>query len=569
MSTALDTLVPEPRLLEIDPIDLAAPAARVWELVRHGDLMARSPLVRALFAVRAIPGRLAGKPPEPLTLRIDDLAAQPGPGFRILVDDAPREVAVGAIGKVWQPDIPFEDITTADAFARFAEPGYAKVAWALRVTPRGEHASRLEVEVRVATTDDASWPRFRRYFRLIGPGSRFIRHTLLASLARELGTLDAADDALSLESDALLRDPTTQITYAITIARPPEAIWPWLVQMGGRRAGFYSLGSPRQRRRAERAEIHEELQHLEVGDRIPATPWSDDGFEVLRIAAPRALVLGGLYDTDVGRQVAFHAERPAHFWQVSWAFELEPLDATTTRLRARARAAHGGGGDLRLVLERPVHALMQPAQLRHLAARCEGRLPRDDWRDVTEGVTGAAGMALALMTPFMRGARSHWGLDRATAAARLPGRRARAGAALELDARRRDRRDAGGGLAVDRAARRGPRGLLQLPVAREPRRLRPAQRGDDPPRLGAPPWRRAPASPRRAAARGRAPRARARAPRVRRARRARTRRGQALGERELALLPRADRQRAHPPRQPLPQRVLGRPRHAARSKARR
>lgn len=76
---------------------------------------------------------------------------------------------------------------------------------------------------------------------------------------------------------------------AITINAPPEAVWPWLVQVGCLRGGFYSndlldnLGHPTAR------EIVAELQHLQVGQWVPmsATP-SDttalkvDGFEVNR-----------------------------------------------------------------------------------------------------------------------------------------------------------------------------------------------------------------------------------------------------------------------------------------------
>jgi hypothetical protein len=51
--TALDRLVPGPHLIEIDRIDLAAPAARVWERVRHGEL-AQSLPIRALFAMRSV-----------------------------------------------------------------------------------------------------------------------------------------------------------------------------------------------------------------------------------------------------------------------------------------------------------------------------------------------------------------------------------------------------------------------------------------------------------------------------------------------------------------------------------
>jgi hypothetical protein len=45
--------------------------------------------------------------------------------------------------------------------------------------------------------------------------------------------------ALPLAGDELVPDAEQQ-THAITIEAPPEAVWPWLVQMGQGRAGFYS-----------------------------------------------------------------------------------------------------------------------------------------------------------------------------------------------------------------------------------------------------------------------------------------------------------------------------------------
>src|SRR5690349_4541706 len=95
----LERVAPTPRLIETDTVDLAVPPGRAWEILRHGDL-ARSRLVRALFALRTLPGRLSGAEGE-LSLRLDDLKSSPErPGFQILVDDAPREVVIGAIGKV-------------------------------------------------------------------------------------------------------------------------------------------------------------------------------------------------------------------------------------------------------------------------------------------------------------------------------------------------------------------------------------------------------------------------------------------------------------------------------------
>jgi hypothetical protein len=419
--TQLDRLIPTPRLVEIDRVDLGAAAARVWEAFRHGDL-ARSPLIRALFALRTLPNRLKGGKSETVTLRIDDLVSSPEhPGFQVLAEDAPHEFAVGAIGKVWQPDIPFVHVSDAEAFATFSEPGFIKVAWAVRVAPRHEHDTHVEIEVRVDATDDDSWQKFRHYFRVIGPASRFIRHSVLGAFARELGAPEARDDQRSLPGDDLLPDAAAEMTHSIDVAARPEAIWPWLVQMGCRRAGYYSIDALDNASVPSATEIHPELQHLAVGDVIPATPEGQDGFEVVRVEAPHLLALGGLHDVDAGRQIPFVAQRPRHYWHVTWAFILEPLDERSTRVLVRVRAAFTPGKRLHLAWIRPVHHIMQTSQLRHLAARVEGRIPRDGWHDVAAGAGGAAIMTAALLTPFLRGARSHWGLDEETAARRLPG----------------------------------------------------------------------------------------------------------------------------------------------------
>jgi hypothetical protein len=308
-------------------------------------------------------------------MRIDDIVSAERPGFRLLAESG-REVAVGAIGKVWKLDIPFVEVRTAEEFLRFREPGYAKVAWALRVVPRGETGSRIEVEVRVTATDEESWRKFRRYFRLIGPASRWIRHHLLASFARELGAPEALENERPLEGDDLLPDAAAQMTDAVTIRAKPEAIWPWLVQMGCRRAGWYSYDLLDNAGIESAREIRPELQNVKVGDILPATPRGEDGFEVLRVDPPRALILGGLFDPLSSSQLPFASPRPERYWHVSWAFVLEPLDGCT-RLLVRARAAFSARERLHAAWIRPVHHFMERAQLRRLAARAEGRLRKD------------------------------------------------------------------------------------------------------------------------------------------------------------------------------------------------
>ena len=414
-------LIPLPRKHEVETIDLAAPPAAVWEHIRHVDL-GDTLFTRALFALRTLPSRLGGASVEPLRLRIDDLHSTPEqPGFQLLGEVPGHELTVGAIGKVWQLDIPFLHVEGADAFARFAEPGWIKVAWAIRLEPLGDAGTRLFFDLRVDATDEASWAKFTRYWRVIGPGSHFIRHTLLAGLRRHFGDPDTQEDERALPGDALLEDAGGQLTQGITIQATPQAIWPWLLQMGCRRGGFYAIdlldngGAPSAR------EIHPELQRLRVGQVIPATPDGPDGFEVLAIETHRALILGGLFDVDAGEQIPFASSRPKHFWQITWAFVLESLDPKTTRLHVRARAAFPPSERLHVAWIRPVHWMMQTSQLRHLASRAEGTLARDTFGDIGGGLAGAAIMTLAWLTPFLRPKRSQWGLSPDEASLPRPG----------------------------------------------------------------------------------------------------------------------------------------------------
>lgn len=65
-------------------------------------------------------------------------------------------------------------------------------------------------------------------------------------------------------------------TRAVTIDAPPEAVWPWLVQIGDCRAGFYSYDWFERATRTvhyvdgkhSATRIHPELQDVKVGDRI-------------------------------------------------------------------------------------------------------------------------------------------------------------------------------------------------------------------------------------------------------------------------------------------------------------
>jgi hypothetical protein len=79
-----------------------------------------------------------------------------------------------------------------------------------------------------------------------------------------------------LPGDQITPHPRVRSTRAITIDAPPEEVWPWIVQMGIDRAGFYShdwverlLGARCVEGRNSATRIHPELQYLKVGDLVP------------------------------------------------------------------------------------------------------------------------------------------------------------------------------------------------------------------------------------------------------------------------------------------------------------
>jgi hypothetical protein len=112
----------------------------------------------------------------------------------------------------------------------------------------------------------------------------------------------AAEIARSIPGDALNPNPSFLATRAITIEGTPEEIWPWLIQMGYGRAGFYgydileNIGSPRGLRSAEH--ILPRFQHYEVGDELPISAVVSMTFSA--IEPPRYLIWVGDEDENPG-----------------------------------------------------------------------------------------------------------------------------------------------------------------------------------------------------------------------------------------------------------------------------
>jgi hypothetical protein len=169
-----------------------APPEEVFEVITNLDLF-DIPVARVLLEARGLPARLiesvarrrgAAVAPEPPTFRVRDL---PERGWMLLGERPGAEVVYGNVGKAWRAagGAP-EHQVTAEEFAGFAEPGFAKLAESLRVAPYGAHACVLTQETRVATTDEDSRRRFRRYWLAVGPFIHLIRPAVMRALAREL-----------------------------------------------------------------------------------------------------------------------------------------------------------------------------------------------------------------------------------------------------------------------------------------------------------------------------------------------------------------------------------------------
>jgi hypothetical protein len=181
----LDGVLPDFRFARLETTAVGASPGMVFDAARDLDLLSvHSPLFDAVTWVRAMPDKVLGRTPPPLpSLRVADLfdLATKGEQPWLPLGEAPgRELVFGAVGKVWRPSIEWRWITAED-FAAFDEPGWAKMAASFVVHPYGERRSLLTYEARTACTDPDSTAQFLRYWTLVSAGVGIVlRATLKA-----------------------------------------------------------------------------------------------------------------------------------------------------------------------------------------------------------------------------------------------------------------------------------------------------------------------------------------------------------------------------------------------------
>jgi len=158
-----------------------------------------------------------------------------------------------------------------------------------------------------------------------------------------------------------------QVDHGITIHAPADSVWPWLLQLGQDRGGFYSY-SMLERMFGDRINnadrIHPEWQRLSVGDTVRATQTDYFG--------GRLGTLGWrVNDIVPGRAIVLE----------NWgSFVLLPVDSATTRMFVRTRGPGDASvaglvlGPLNVFVFEPAHFIMQRGMLRGIRDRAEGRV---------------------------------------------------------------------------------------------------------------------------------------------------------------------------------------------------
>ena len=148
---------------------------------------------------------------------------------------------------------------------------------------------------------------------------------LFAPLYRRRHLRWGASDAEAegpMPGDELVPDPSFNATRAVTIDAPPQAVWPWLAQLGYGRAGWYSYDLFDNAARPSAERILPQYQGLEVGDWVPMSSKVNEttAFRVEALEPNRWMLWAKPHST--------------------WAWKLFPLEGGRTRLIVRLKECY-------------------------------------------------------------------------------------------------------------------------------------------------------------------------------------------------------------------------------------
>lgn len=179
----LDEFLPEYDVNEVHSIDIAANPEEVMAAAR--SLTSREVrLATVLMSLRALPSavmrpRRWGGSDRVLDAPLLDHFTS---GGFVMLAERPDELVLGAVGRFWKVEGNIRRVSR-DEFVAFEEPGFAKAVVNLHVGESGRR-TRLTTETRVRTTDEGARRTFRRYWRVVMPGSALIRRAWLRAIRK-------------------------------------------------------------------------------------------------------------------------------------------------------------------------------------------------------------------------------------------------------------------------------------------------------------------------------------------------------------------------------------------------
>lgn len=178
---------------------------------------------------------------------------------------------------------------------------------------------------RIDSTEQVPAAEGRHRLRSLGEVLIAAPFFLLAPLVRRRHLRWGATDAEvagSMPGDELVPETSFAATRAITIDAPPEAVWPWLVQIGYGRAGWYSYDLFDNAARPSADRILPEFQEPKVGEWVPMSSKVNDttAFEITALEPNRWMLWS----------------KPGS----SWVWTLAALQGGGTRLVTRVKARY-------------------------------------------------------------------------------------------------------------------------------------------------------------------------------------------------------------------------------------
>ena len=186
----LDRWLPEFDVSRRHAISIAAPAERIYDEVRRYDF-GRSLVTGVLMTLRGYGFRRRRAAAGGSASFRDRLTRF---GFTLLEENPGEELVFGLVGRFWRFDGGLLRLT-AEEFAAFREPGFAKAAWNVRVAGSGLHLPHggsglhlphceLSTETRVLCLGEDARRSFLLYWRLVEPFSGAIRWSLLRGVRK-------------------------------------------------------------------------------------------------------------------------------------------------------------------------------------------------------------------------------------------------------------------------------------------------------------------------------------------------------------------------------------------------